>query len=438
MVQDVLKQCTVEGMVVKLPAEQLSRDIYNDVKKHLELIGGKWKSGKTQGFVFQEDPTELLAAVANGEQRNLKKEFQFFPTPVLVAHEMVDMVPYIEEHFKILEPSAGDGALIKALINGASTMPSGLNIKVDCFELMELNRMKLSKIEGANLIGEDFLQCDLKDAYDIIIANPPFTKNQDIDHIRKMYEVCKPGGIIITLSSPSWMLGSQKKQKEFHQWLTSIGASITEIDAGAFKDSGTMISSLKIIIKKAAEISTGTIVMEEPAANIADNLPEPDEILKNLKSSQKKIHQHLGQLEKMICPGDMNFFKQMFGLIDGIDITMTIKRKNGKLTLSVLPQTAGTISPALITGTPEELDEGFFEALVVPLTEAKGLKVELENFEASIKNVKQGKRTQENTAGKNAAEKTDSKSAKKSAKKKVEKKVAKPEVKKLVPDLFAE
>ena len=178
--------------------------------------------------------------------------------------------------------------------------------------------------------------------------------------------------------------------------------------------------------------------MEEPAANIADNLPEPDEILKNLKSSQKKIHQHLGQLEKMICPGDMNFFKQMFGLIDGIDITMTIKRKNGKLTLSVLPQTAGTISPALITGTPEELDEGFFEALVVPLTEAKGLKVELENFEASIKNVKQGKRTQENTAGKNAAEKTDSKSAKKSAKKKVEKKVAKPEVKKLVPDLFAE
>jgi len=84
----------------------------------------------------------------------------------------------------------------------------------------------------------------------------------------------------------------------------------------------------------------------------------------------------------------MNFFQQMFDLMDGIDVTITMKRKNGKLTMSVLPQTAAVISPALITGTPEELEEGFFNAIRVPMDTAKGLKAELAQFNESVENAK--------------------------------------------------
>jgi PRTRC genetic system protein E len=80
----------------------------------------------------------------------------------------------------------------------------------------------------------------------------------------------------------------------------------------------------------------------------------------------------------------MNFFQQMFDLMDGIDVTITMKRKNGKLTMSVLPQTASSISPALITGTPDELDEGFFDAIKVPLETAKGLKAELDQYNSTV------------------------------------------------------
>lgn len=48
--QEVLQQCTVEGNVVKLPAQQLDRKLYQDVAKALQLIGGKWTGGKTQGL----------------------------------------------------------------------------------------------------------------------------------------------------------------------------------------------------------------------------------------------------------------------------------------------------------------------------------------------------------------------------------------------------
>lgn len=82
----ILKQCTVEGNVVKLPPDQLARDLYQEVRKHLELIGGKWKGGKTYGFVFENcEPgyiQQLLDEQANGDGRNLKKEYQF-PAPTI-------------------------------------------------------------------------------------------------------------------------------------------------------------------------------------------------------------------------------------------------------------------------------------------------------------------------------------------------------------------
>ena len=93
--EQVLQECTVEGNVVKLPNIQLDRKEYLEVKKVLELIGGKWKGGKVAGFVFATDPTDLLNQVANGEKRNLKKEFQFFATPEKLADELA--VILIEE-----------------------------------------------------------------------------------------------------------------------------------------------------------------------------------------------------------------------------------------------------------------------------------------------------------------------------------------------------
>jgi phosphosulfolactate phosphohydrolase-like enzyme len=78
--QEVLQKCTVAGNVIKLPTEQLDRKIYGEVKLALEKIGGKWKGGKVFGFEFEQNPTELLSQLADGEKVNLKKEFQFYPT----------------------------------------------------------------------------------------------------------------------------------------------------------------------------------------------------------------------------------------------------------------------------------------------------------------------------------------------------------------------
>ena len=255
---ETLKKCTVEGNVVKLPEVQLDRKEYLEVKKALELIGGKWKGGKIQGFVFDTDPTDLLNQVAGGEKRNLKKEFQFFATPEVIADQLVELAE-IQENNLVLEPSAGQGAIIKSIIK---KHPSQL---VHAYELMDTNRMFLSKIDQCILFGEDFLDCDKerpkKDGaiwnfyhrdfmFDRIIANPPFAKNQDIDHVKAMYHRLNKGGRIVSITSVHWISSTNKKETEFREWLNDLGADIIDIERGAFKESGTMTGGKIIVINK--------------------------------------------------------------------------------------------------------------------------------------------------------------------------------------------
>ena len=245
--EDVLQNCTIKGNIIKLPAGQLERKLYQEVAKSLELIGGKWKGGKTFGFVFPSDPTELLAQIANGEKRNLKKEFQFFATPDELADKLVELANINSTGFRnrsILEPSAGQGAIIKAIHKYHP------NTEVHYCELMDINRSILEKKVEANFICNDFLKIPKGYCFDYIIANPPFSKNQDIDHIKEMYNRLKYGGRMVTISSKHWLHSSNKKEMEFREWLSGVKASIEEIDKGEFKESGTMVGGLIITINK--------------------------------------------------------------------------------------------------------------------------------------------------------------------------------------------
>lgn len=239
--EEVLQNSTVDGNVVKLPEGQLDRKLYMEVAKSLELIGGKWKGGKVFGFVFPTDPTELLQQIAGGEKRNLKKEFQFFGTPDSLCEVLVDLAD-IKEEERVLEPSAGQGAIVKSILRK--------NRIVWGYELMEVNQIFLNKIEGFRLLGDNFLTESGETGYDKIVANPPFSKNQDIDHIYKMYDCLYDGGRIVTIASLHWETSSNKKETKFRNWLNEVGAKIQKVPSGTFKESGTMVETCIIIINK--------------------------------------------------------------------------------------------------------------------------------------------------------------------------------------------
>lgn len=107
---------------------------------------------------------------------------------------------------------------------------------------------------GHNVIGNDFMKAPVQPVYDLIIANPPFTKNQDIQHITKMYEMLAPNGQLITLASPSWTFNESIAHTAFKNFIEEecdMGrASWEELAAGEFKESGTNIRTTLIYMRK--------------------------------------------------------------------------------------------------------------------------------------------------------------------------------------------
>lgn len=241
-VEQVLKNCTFADNVLKLPDVQLNPKTYAATKTWIAEAGGRWVGGKTQGFVFDFDATRVAGMLLRGERCNLKKDFQFFSTPAALADWLVTLSD-VKPEYAILEPSAGTGAIIAAIRRACP------GATVDAFELMPENRQTLEKMPGVRLVGEDFTQ-GVPRLYDRIFANPPFSKNQDIRHVRMMYDALDPSsGEMCAITSRHWLNGSERECAEFREWLREIGAETHEIPAGAFDESGTGVATMAIVAK---------------------------------------------------------------------------------------------------------------------------------------------------------------------------------------------
>lgn len=238
-----LRKCKVEGDTLYLPPiSDGALPNYPEVRKALLNAGSKYKRNT---FVFPSDAQPFIDRLCSGESINIKKEFQFFPTPTDIADWLVGFANIKAEH-RILEPSAGQGALIDAIVRQFPEM------MVECFEIMPENAAILEKHNSAIVIGHDFLEpyIDEKEGFDRIIANPPFSKNQDIDHIKKMYEFLRLNGQLVSVASNHWRISCNKKETAFREWLGELNATLYEIEGGKFKEAGTMIGCCIIVIDK--------------------------------------------------------------------------------------------------------------------------------------------------------------------------------------------
>lgn len=242
-VEDILKHCTLENNVMKLPQVQFNKKSYAEAKKWIEEAGGSWIGGKVQGFTFPFNAERVFNILHEGKQCNLQQDFQFFATPPEVADWLVMLAGGVHEDEKVLEPSAGTGSIIDAIHRSCP------DVIVDCYELMPENKEILAKKDNIRILGDDFTKCDVAQ-YDKIIANPPFSKNQDIRHVRRMYECLNPGGVLAAITGPHWEFGSESECKDFRQWLEDNGGKKFEIEEGTFKESGTGTKTIAIVINK--------------------------------------------------------------------------------------------------------------------------------------------------------------------------------------------
>ena len=225
----ILGQATADGCNLQLPPEQLERGLYVKVNKVIEALGGTWDR-KLKAHVFVDPVADLLAeALGQGRVVDLKQQWQFFETPRAVAERLCDLADLTPGE-TVLEPSAGRGALADVL--------SERGALVLCVELNPRNAQCL-RDKGYEVSEEDFLTMPATADYATIIANPPFTKQQDIDHVNHMLDCLGTPGVCVSVMSAGTRFRENAKATAFRGRIVSFGGEFFDLPDGAFKDSGT-------------------------------------------------------------------------------------------------------------------------------------------------------------------------------------------------------
>lgn len=242
---NILANMTFDGQVAVINSGQLERKTYLRVNKVLESLGGKWNR-KAKGHVFEGNPQELIGdAVATGEYVNQKQDYQFFETPELLADEIVAYAIAGSDSFRrVLEPSAGGGRIVRA-IKRAAPEATVYAVEINPAMFGDLSRCADVACSG------DFLEIDcnfVAAGFDAVVMNPPFTRSQDIAHVRHAYSFVKPGGCVVSIMGTGWTFRQDRKAVEFRDWLDTVESELWDNDKGAFKESGTMVNTVTLRI----------------------------------------------------------------------------------------------------------------------------------------------------------------------------------------------
>ena len=229
-VGNVLANSKIEDNKLFLPEGQLDRKLYIAENKVLVAINGKWNRS-AKAHIFDESPADIIDSILlSGEYTDKKKEFQFFETPQFLAEKIVSLAG-IKEGETVLEPSAGKGAIAK-LLNGCH-----------CVELNQENRNFLIK-SGFTVVGENFM--DFCKHYNVIVANPPFSKQQDIEHINKMIDLATRK--VVSIASASVLFRTNKKTVAFRKRIDLLGGTIEMLPGETFAKSGTNVQTCIVCV----------------------------------------------------------------------------------------------------------------------------------------------------------------------------------------------
>lgn len=236
----IIREAKLDGNKLYLQW-QLDRKQYTLINEVLETIWLK-RSRKEKAHIADCTQEELQDAIDDiietGEVETLKetiKKFQFYETPKEVAEYLVELAE-IKDTDRILEPSAWHGAIADCILNKETLMTVEIDEK-------KCNVLRNKWYKPVNI---DFIAQTAITQFHKIIANPPFSKSQDVKHILHMYKCLHKWGRIVSVASAS----IKTRQGKLYDELRQLNPEYYELPDGSFKESGTMVGTVIVVINK--------------------------------------------------------------------------------------------------------------------------------------------------------------------------------------------
>lgn len=180
------------------------------------------------------------------------RNFGLFETSEETAQRVFERLGSIEPGARLLEPSAGRGALAKiARSKGAN---------VQCVEIQTGLSAELRE-QGLAVKQADFLTLTPADLgmFDAIVMNPPFDRGRDCDHVRHALTFLKPGCRLVAIMSARSEFAEDKRTASFRALIDKFEmidrwarSKWQDLPAGSFAHAGTMVNTVTLAIRKPA------------------------------------------------------------------------------------------------------------------------------------------------------------------------------------------
>ena len=227
-------------------ATKLDSKLYVEVNSALEALGGKWNR-KAQAHVFSEDPADALDQVlVDGGFHDKKRDLDQFFTPPELAKRIVTLADV--RSAQVLEPSAGTGALVlECLTQGARRVVS---VEKDEKAHEALCWMKYPNGSHCPYNPCDFMAIVEDFRYDRVVMNPPFSRQQDIDHVTKAFGLLASGGKLVAIMSAGVEFRTNRKAVAFRELVAANGGSIEKLPSYSFKASGTSVNTVLVTMRR--------------------------------------------------------------------------------------------------------------------------------------------------------------------------------------------
>jgi hypothetical protein len=166
-------------------SDDASKAVRAGVYQVLEALGGV-----REGFVwrFPYHPSAALREVVMSGALPDEQAYQYYPTPRDLAAEIVAIAEIGEGH-RVLEPSAGQGAIARLLPASAVLVEvSGLHCEI-------------LRAQGRSPIEADFLAWRPApgDLFDRVAMNPPFSEGRARLHLEHAASMVAPGGRLVAV-----------------------------------------------------------------------------------------------------------------------------------------------------------------------------------------------------------------------------------------------
>ncbi len=334
---EILKKTTLEDGIVFLPPVQLERDLYTNLASALKGIGGKWERS-IGGFRFDRDFERNYESLKANGFFDKKTALDFYATSKEMAREVVSEMRLFsndwgiqaykirnqpESTFRVLEPSAGHGALIDEFVRQFHEKfpeaPEGL-LQVECVEIDPVNAGIL-RSKGYVVHEMDFLEFQNHELFDAIIMNPPFSLRGKpdcyIDHVNHALEMLAKDGELKSIVPASFAEpNSPKKESLISRALQSYGEIVRGgfyDDPTAFSKSGANITTLGLSLNNQArlsnklEVNWGEVYLNVTSGGTSDLYRKMDWAVRSLIDEKGSIDRET--FERMLKPIETSALK---------------------------------------------------------------------------------------------------------------------------------